>query len=55
MQPLQGLSTAQSLSYNDLMFYVILIILYFITLAEALLKLPEDSTEASKHVGAFVI
>jgi len=27
----------------------------FITLAKAILKLPEDGAEAKKHVGAFVI
>jgi hypothetical protein len=49
------LSTAQILSHNDLLYYVILIILYSITVANTISKLPEDRAEAPKHVGTFVI
>jgi hypothetical protein len=49
MHPLLHLSTAQILSYNDLLFYVIL------NLANTISKLPEDGVEAPKHAGAFVI
>ena len=47
------LSTTQTLSYNDLLFYVILIILMFYNLTNAISKIPEDGAEEPKYVGAF--
>jgi hypothetical protein len=45
--------TKQILSYNDPPFHVILLI--FDKFSKHKLKLPEDGSEAPKHVGAYVL
>ena len=48
------LSTAHILSHNDLLLCIIVRIPTFcVTLANTISKLPEDSAEAPKHVGAL--
>jgi hypothetical protein len=46
------LSTTHILAYNNLLFYVFLIILIFVNFS-AISNLPEDGAEAPKYVGAF--
>jgi len=40
---------------NDLLLYVILIILIFYNFSNTIYNLPEDGAEAPKHEGAFVM
>jgi len=53
--PYHILSTAQIISYNDLQFYAITVILIFCNFSKRNIKLLEDDAETPQHVGAFVI